>query len=320
MRVGILGAGAIGSLVGAFIKQAGFDVVLVDPFEAHMKKIREEGLVIDSADGLIDTVKMETYTKAEDAGVVDILIVLVKTYLTEEALKGAGAMIGEGNPGLHTAERTGNGTQTAGVIPEGKSLLRSFEIQQQDHRTGQIICRYQKTPGTSFYDRCSRHRKQICGKNQKLCEGLEASGSTAAFVDNIEYYIWSKAINNVACNALCGILRLTGGQMYDNESSRRVLEKIIREIFEVAAAKGIDLGDVDEILAKYPEYPINNIRLHYPSTAQDMIGKKKTEINFLNGAISYYGKQLGVPTPVNGTISDLVRAIEENYENQAFEQ
>ena len=44
MRVGILGAGAIGSLVGAFIKQAGFDVVLVDPFEAHMKKIREEGL------------------------------------------------------------------------------------------------------------------------------------------------------------------------------------------------------------------------------------------------------------------------------------
>ena len=320
MRVGILGAGAIGSLVGAFVKQAGFDVVLVDPYDAHMKKIREEGLVIDSADGLIDTVKMETYTKAEDACVVDILIVLVKTYMTEEALKGASAMIGDET--LICTLQNGLGTELKllEMFPKERVFYGVLKFNSRITEPGKLFVDIRKRPGHRFTIGAADTGSKYADKVKALCEGLEASGSTAAFVDNIEYYIWSKAINNVACNALCGILRLTGGQMYDNENSRRVLEKIIREIFDVAKAKGIDLGNVDEILAKYPEYPINNIRLHYPSTAQDMIGKKKTEINFLNGAISYYGKQLGVPTPVNDTISDLVRAIEENYENQAFEQ
>ena len=318
MKIAVLGAGAIGSLVGAFIKKAGHDIVLVDPYEEHMKIIREEGLLINSAEGFIDRVIMNTCTKAEDAGVADIVIVLVKTYLTEEALKGAAPMIGEDTIICTLQNGLGTEIKLLEMFPKEKVFYGVLKFNSRMTAPGELLVDIRKRPGHRFTIGAADPDSPYSYRIKELCESLEASNCSAAYVDNIEFQIWNKAINNVACNALCGILRLTGGQMYDNPYSRNVLEKIIREIIDVARAKGIDLGDPDEILAKYPEYPINNIRVHYPSTAQDMIGKKKTEINYLNGAVSYYGRQLNVPTPVNDTIADLVRAIEENYENQAF--
>jgi 2-dehydropantoate 2-reductase len=55
---------------------------------------------------------------------------------------------------------------------------------------------------------------------------------------------------------------------------------------------------------------------HYPSMAQDMKNRRRTEIDSLNGAIARYGKQLGIPTPVNDCISSIVKIIEENYDVQ----
>ena len=55
---------------------------------------------------------------------------------------------------------------------------------------------------------------------------------------------------------------------------------------------------------------------HYPSTAQDIRNKKKTEIDFLNGAIAKYGKELGVATPANDYITSFVKILEETYKTQ----
>ncbi len=318
MKIAVMGAGAIGSLVGYFLQKSGQDVILVDPYAEHMRVIREEGLHIVTSEGDLGRFKIPTCCDAESAGPCDMVIVLVKAYLTRSAIRQMSALFREDT--IVCTLQNGLGTEQALLeeFPAERVFYGCLKFNSRITAPGEILADIKTRPGYMMTFGATDLGSPYVPAVRELAEKIDANCFAAAFVEDIDTHIWKKAINNVACNSLCGILRLTGGQMYDHPASRAILEATIREIVAVAAAKGVDLGDPDEILAGYAEYPIKNIRNHYPSTAQDMIGKKRTEIEFLNGAVVRYGKALGVPTPVNELLANLVSAIQDNYENQAF--
>lgn len=87
------------------------------------------------------------------------------------------------------------------------------------------------------------------------------------------------------------------------------------EVAAVARAKGVDLSGWNwNTGRKMPKD--SKMYWHLPSTAQDVKAKHKTEIDFLNGAVSRIGAKLGVATPYNNMITALVKIVEENYDNQ----
>ena len=77
-KIAILGAGAMGSLVGAFLIRGGADVILVDPYEAHMDTIRTTGLTMHINEEMICQ-QIPTCYHADQAGPVDVVICLVKS-------------------------------------------------------------------------------------------------------------------------------------------------------------------------------------------------------------------------------------------------
>lgn len=88
----------------------------------------------------------------------------------------------------------------------------------------------------------------------------------------------------------------------------------------VANAKGVKM-DADEFIRVDHQHIIDNISDYYPSMAQDMLYKKlRTEVDTLTGAISDYGKQFNIPTPTCDVLSDIVRCIQDNYDNQYGEK
>ena len=147
-----------------------------------------------------------------------------------------------------------------------------------------------------------------------ICGILRAGGIGAVYMENVDSEVWYKLLLNLIANAPCGIVRLRGGEAFKNSEFHDMAVDIVREAIEVAAKLG-----VDHLIGHVVPNAVKTSGLHYPSMAQDMMMKKaQTEIDFLNGAIERLGKQVGVPTPVNTTISRLVRTIESNYDRQYF--
>jgi 2-dehydropantoate 2-reductase len=91
-----------------------------------------------------------------------------------------------------------------------------------------------------------------------------------------------------------------------------MIQDIATETIQVAQAKGVML-DYQQIMQDLETNILPAIGEHYPSLAQDMHNKRKTEIDSLNGAIVKYGRKLGIPTPVNDYITRLVKIAEDNY-------
>lgn len=101
---------------------------------------------------------------------------------------------------------------------------------------------------------------------------------------------------------------------------KKLFHNVIRECCAVANAKGVKM-DADEFIRVDHQHIIDNISDYYPSMAQDMLYKKlRTEVDTLTGAISDYGKQFNIPTPTCDVLSDIVRCIQDNYDNQYGEK
>lgn len=137
MKIAVLGAGAMGSLIGAFLKKSGEDVLLVDPYEEHMKKIRMEGLTLH-LNGNVETICMDTVTSPDGQQAVDLLIVLVKGIYTDSALAGAKDMIGSHTYLLTLQNGLGNSEVLKKYAKETHILKGVMKIASRMEAPGEI--------------------------------------------------------------------------------------------------------------------------------------------------------------------------------------
>lgn len=312
MKIAMIGSGATGSVFASYLRLGGADVWLVDPYKAHLDAAVERGMLFHRPDGDTLVTGFSAAPTADTIGTMDVVIILVKTTMTELAVKGALPAIGENTVVMSLQNGLGNVEKIAQFVPSERIMVRLREYRH----------------GAS----CSRrvHRENYCGvqlhfgavKRTALTEAVGTEllalftkgGCNANFDEDIRFFVWRKAVANISANALMGLLRLNAGYMFDNEHAYSLFLGILRECAAVADALGIDGGRIYE-LCKKPE--LGSMRDYYSSTAQDMlIYKRQTEIDSFNGAISAYGKKLGIDTPYNDFVTDMVKAIQENYENQ----
>ena len=150
---------------------------------------------------------------------------------------------------------------------------------------------------------------------QKLSADLNNAGIPTEIVSNIMAFIWGKVLYNSALNPLGAILGVAYGKLGENEETKFIMEKIIQEIFEILKVKQVktpyrDYKDYFDVLIQKQLPPT---REHHSSMFQDILHGRKTEINALNGAIVQYGKELGIPTPYNELITNLILFKEKNH-------
>jgi len=118
----------------------------------------------------------------------------------------------------------------------------------------------------------------------------------------------------VGINALTAITRLKNGLLPEIEGTKAVLEGAVHEAVTVARARGVSLPYPDPL-----ERVLEVCRAtsgNMASMLQDVLRQRETEVAFINGAIVREGKALGIPTPVNSTLTFLVQAIQESYDQR----
>jgi len=316
MKIAVVGAGAMGCVLGAYLKKGGADVILVDPYKEHMDNIASRGLILNSSTGR-DSVVMKTAYSAEDIGVMDVVIIMVKGTVTEAALKGAQNAIGEDTMVCTFQNGLGNVELIEKTVPKGRILYGCLNMASILKNPGEVYGNLFDEVNV-YIGSVVKEEKQISTGN-KIAEYLTKGGAAAKYVDDIDVKVWSKALVNIVVNATCGLVRLNGQQAAKNTNFALIVTDLVKEALAVAKAKGIEGLDFTTFMTKTVPAARKSAGDHYPSMAQDMmITKKKTEIEFLNGAIERMGKELNIPTPVNTTIARLVRTIEANYDLQYY--
>ena len=129
--------------------------------------------------------------------------------------------------------------------------------------------------------------------------------------NHIKSLLWSKLIINVGINALSAITRLPNGKLIEYEGTKRILREAVTEATRIAKRKRIKLI-FDDPLAKV-EAVCEGTSANLSSMLQDVLRKKRTEIDFINGVIVRLGQELGIEVPTNKLLVDLIKTIESSY-------
>ncbi|CAE6822367.1 2-dehydropantoate 2-reductase [Paraburkholderia aspalathi] len=303
VKIAILGAGALGCAIGAALTEGGNEVWLLNRSAVHVEAMRRDGLQVDDAEGS-RRVKVRAATQAAEAGVVDLVVVLVKSFHTDAAMRGALTLIGPETLVLSLQNGLGHEDVLAGIVGRERVLAGKTYVGGVMRNPGHIES---GVAGKATY--IGELDGRITSRATAIAEIFNAAGLATTVSDNIVGTMWDKLLVNVATGALTGITGLTYGQLYDEALLKTTALAAVAEAMAVARAAGVKLSTTD------PERPWTlageGLSPAFKTSMLQSLEKGSiTEIDFINGAVVRWGQRHGVPTPVNTTLVACIKGVE----------
>ena len=328
MKIVMYGSGAAGSVFASYLKRGGADMILIDRYEAHMNAVNENGMkfTIHENDGtgeykdrIEQLLGFRAYTSSEAAaeaeGKVDAIIYMTKATQLESALNDSLPLIGKDTVGISLINGIGNDDYMFKVFEKDHTVIGSGVIGTRLDAPG--ACTAIPAGGVMMNfgatERSARS-DEVC---QAVYDYFHAGECNAMWrKDDIYQAVWTKVCVNCTANTCCATLRLKINEIDADPYGRALNHQVIREVCAIATARGIPM-DADEFIANQWQEIIDTTGDYYTSMGQDVfMHHRQTEIDVLNGKISEYGKQYGIPTPANDTLSMIIRCVQNNYDKQ----
>jgi 2-dehydropantoate 2-reductase len=304
MIVTVVGCGAVGSLFAANLAQLDdVEVWALDVWPEHVEAINAGGLRLSGAGEVVG--RLRATTDPAELPASDFGIVATKSMHTGPAVASAahafadGAVVsvqnGVGNEEAvaEHVERVIRGT----TFPAGK-ILEPGHV-QWDVKGDTTIGPFEPSPAP-------------LEAVERLADACTRAGMPTTAVPDARGPQWLKLIFNAATNPMGALTGLTHGRVCEDPELRRVVTALVDEGKAVADAQGIELGGDPEALIDHAARP-DVAYDHKASMLQDVEAKRQTEIDFLNGGIVRFGREHGVPTPMNEAITALIKGLERSW-------
>ena len=326
MKFAMYGSGAAGSVFASYLRKGGADIILIDRYEEHMKKVAADGMTFtihlqeggEYHDITTQLDGFRSYTSAQAAfeaeGKVDVIIYMTKATQLEGAIQDSQPVVGDKTVAVSLINGLGNDDNLLKVYPADRCVIGSGVMGTALKAPGHCV----STPagGVQMNFGAIKRSELTDAACEEMLKCYRDGGCDAYWrKDDIMKFVWKKVIVNSTVNTVCYVLRLKIGQVEATPAGRELFHNVIREACAVATARGTAL-DADEFIAHDHQDIVTNVADYYPSMCQDFFNKRQTEIDVLNGKIAEYGKELGIPTPTCDVLSQVVRAIQANYDNQ----
>ena len=302
----IVGPGAMGCLFAARLKRAGHNVTLLDYKRERAEKIKRQGVVVEGVTGEY-TVDVPIETGEDVSSQPDFALICVKSTKTREAADSIRTWLprktmivtlqnGLGNLEILTGI-FGKDRVLGGVTAQGATALGWGRIRHAGQ--GSTVIGPKGEPG---------------GPLEDLLSAFNEAGFSTSSAEKVEELIWGKLIINIGINALTAITGLKNGRLTGTDGTRAIMSDAVKEAVAVVNAKRIKLPYPDP-LGRVMEV-CRDTAPNISSMLQDILHKKTTEVEFINGAIVREGKALGINTPVNKTLTLLIQTLEETYDER----
>ncbi len=305
MRIAVMGTGGVGGYFGARLAQAGHEVAFVARGR-QLEALRASGLRVESPLGDVYLRDVEVTSQPAELGSADLVLFTVKLWDTLEAaeaikplLRAETAVVSFQNGvakddilrhALGAEHIIGGVTYIAAAIAEPGVIRHSGTLQKLvfGEYDGSLSPRVRQ-----FQDACAD------------------SGIDAEISDRIEQTIWEKFVFLVGLSGTTSLARTSIGPIRSHPRSRAFLRDVMAEVVQVAVAQGVPLPDdyADERLAFTDTVPAGMTS----SMQNDLEQGKRLEVAWLSGDVVERGARLGVPTPCNRAISDILSVHSEGH-------
>ncbi|MDP3063040.1 MAG: 2-dehydropantoate 2-reductase [Chloroflexota bacterium] len=296
MRVGVVGAGAMGGYVAGALARAGNPVTIID-VGPHLDAIRKNGLTVKSHWGDY-VVKVSATDDPSTAGVQELVLLSVKTYHNPLVLPRIAPLVGDNTTVLTLQNGLGNYEAVAQQFG-ARALTGAIYIETNVEAPGVI-----HQQGDVVRMVTGEQDGHVTPRMKLIQETFAAAGIETEVAGNIQAALWTKFIFVTALAGITAAARTRWGQLIQHPEMRQLLADVLREIETVARARGVAL-DADVVPQTIAYFESSAADL-LASLHMDLEAGRPLELETLTGVVVRLGREAGVPTPVNQTIYALL--------------
>ena len=321
MKIAILGSGAMGTVLGAFLVKNGCEVDFIDTYQAHVDALNQSGAHII---GTVDfTVPVRAITPEQMDGIYDVVFLFTKQTANPSVLPGLLTHLDEnstvctlqnGVPEPYIAEYIGEHRTIGGAVLWGATFVGPGVSELT-----------QNLDNLDHYFDIGEINGEITPRIMRVKEILDHMGPTQVST-NLMASRWGKLINNACMSGMSAACGCTFGEVLANPKARACLSYLGHEVKACCEAEGYEMPTL--VFGYSPEtldlqdqamYDANQqmfwdmYQVALPGKAsmlQDLEKGRTTEVPMINGYVSEVGKKHGIPTPFNDTVVEIVRGIE----------
>jgi 2-dehydropantoate 2-reductase len=305
MKITIMGTGGQGGLFGTLLKKAGHDVTLIARGR-NLEAIQKNGLTLKSKTFGNHTVTTKATNKPEEVGIVDLLLLCVKTYDLIEAAKQIQPIIGPDTivltvqNGVEAPSKVGEIVGSEHVVA-GVSIINSHLISPGVvHHVGGKSLFFGESSGV------------LSPRVMNLEKVFKDIGFDAVASDNIKFRLWRKLTTLSGLHGVVCLTRSSIGTVHDYEETWDLMRRVMLETASVAYAEGIVITEekIDTTLEGISRMP-PGVK---PSMMVDLEAGRRIELETFNGAVIRFGKKHGIATPYNYAVYAALKPYENGIE------
>jgi len=289
-RIFVLGSGAVGSTFGALLSRRE-DVTLIGR-KAHVDAINSNGLFLYGEFEGKYNVKADTEIREIPSN--SLVILSTKVTGSEKAIEGIRHLVKKDTIMLLVQNGLGIEEIVKRILPDHEVIRAVATLGAEFLEPGKI--------SNVVLIRIDLERSR---SSEKIAALLKDCGLVAEISDNLNMQVWTKLTINSVLNPLTAIFQVRGNEII-TDALKPVRHGIVDECLGVAEAEGIE---IDPTIKEMIDEGVGNF-FNYSSMCQDMIKKKKTEIDFLNGKVVELGKKHNIPTPFNESMVAFIKFLE----------
>ena len=304
MKIAVIGTGAMGSIYAARFSRAGHEVVAIDIWQDHVNYINRNGLFIDGPDGQIIAKNIKASTKFSDLKGCHFYIIATKAMKLEESIKSLKDWINLNSPIITIQNGLGAGDIILRHMPENNIILGVAEgFGASLQRPGHVTHTANKQIRLGSISKISSEKEL-----QNIVDTWRSGGLKTEIYKNIEQLIWEKLLCNVTLSGPCSIFGCNVNELFNNREYWNFALNCMQEAYSVGLSMGVPFSFEDPVA--YVSGFAKRVGSAKPSMLQDYENKKKTEIDFINGAIPPLGAKSKIPTPFNDHVCKIIREAE----------
>jgi 2-dehydropantoate 2-reductase len=292
----IIGTGAMACLFAGRLAAADLPVSMLGTWQAGLDALRRSGVTLIEKNGSESTFPVRVFTNPTDFRNVRFALVLVKSWQTERAAHQLSECLTHNGVALTLQNGLGNREVLSKVLGPQRVVLGATTLGANLLSPGRV-----QSAGDGVIS-LSPHPHLA-----PLAELLRSAGFLIEDISDPDELLWAKLVINAAINPLTAILRVPNGEILSRPTAHALLVSLSREAAAVAGAFGIHLPYPDPVVAT--ETIAHLTASNRSSMLQDIARCAPTEIDAICGAIVLAGEQVNLPTPVNRTMWQLIKAM-----------
>jgi 2-dehydropantoate 2-reductase len=297
MRIAFMGAGGLGGYFGARLCKGGADVHFIAR-GAHLAAMRRDGLRVEGPEPM-HVAKVNATDDPAEVGVVDFVLLGVKLWDTDEALKQIRPMVGSATTLISFQN---------GVLKD-RYLRAAYDASQIMGGVGYVATTIDR-PGV--IRQTGPMQRLLFGefdgsrsaRGQALLDACVAGGINAELSSSIVREIWQKYVFLVGLSGTTTTMRKPIGPIRENPQTRAFLLDVMREVVAVGRSHGVELPeDYPETRLQFADGLAHDMT---SSMHHDLTRGNRLEVRWLSGGVVELGQRTGVPTPLNRAIADIL--------------